>query len=88
MELQLRSGRLALLVVPGDPVVYRFDSTREESRLARLEADEVLSRYGLTMAPALWPVAGCDATTGDSVAVPDGGAVTVHAGASPVEVPM
>ena len=63
-----------------------------EAALAALEpderarADEVLSQYGLTMAPALWPVAGCHPVTGDSVAVPDGGAVTVHAGASPVEV--
>src|SRR5437016_9737203 len=41
---QLRTGRVALLVVPGDPVVYRYDSTRTESRLARLEADEVVQR--------------------------------------------
>ena len=41
---QLRSGRLALLVVPGEPLVYRYDSSREESRLARLEADEALQR--------------------------------------------
>ena len=41
---QLRSGRLALLVVPGDPLVYRYDPTREESRLARLGADEALQR--------------------------------------------
>jgi len=43
-RVQLRTGRIALLVVPGDPVVYRYDSTRTESRLARLEADEVLQR--------------------------------------------
>src|SRR5881628_3324222 len=43
-SLQLRTGRIALLVVPGDPVVYRYDSTRTESRLARLEADDVLQR--------------------------------------------
>src|SRR2546427_4236296 len=41
---QLRTGRIALLVEPGDPVVYRYDSTRTESRLARLEADEALQR--------------------------------------------
>ena len=40
----LRTGRVALLVVPGDPLVYRYDSTRTESRLARLEADEALQR--------------------------------------------
>ncbi|HEU5260957.1 MAG TPA: ABC transporter permease [Gemmatimonadales bacterium] len=45
-RVQLRTGRIALLVVPGDPVVYRYDSTRTESRLARLEADEVLQRAG------------------------------------------
>ncbi len=38
-RLQLRTGRVALLVEPGDPVVYRYDSTRTESRLARLETD-------------------------------------------------
>src|SRR5258706_402258 len=43
-RLRLRSGRVALLVVPGDPVVYRYDSTRTESRLAGLEADEVVQR--------------------------------------------
>jgi ABC-type multidrug transport system permease subunit len=43
-RLQLRTGRIVLLVVPGDPVVYRYDSTRTESRLARLEADDVLQR--------------------------------------------
>src|SRR6266705_3083412 len=41
---QLRTGRIALLVVPGDPLVYRYDSTRTESRLARLEVDEALQR--------------------------------------------
>ena len=43
-QVQLRTGRVALLVVPGDPVVYRYDSTRTESRLARLEADAVVQR--------------------------------------------
>jgi ABC-type multidrug transport system permease subunit len=41
---RLRSGRIALLVVPGDPLVYRYDSTRTESGLARLEVDDVLQR--------------------------------------------
>jgi ABC-type multidrug transport system permease subunit len=41
---RLRTGRIALLVIPGDPIVYRYDSTRTESGLARLEADEVLQR--------------------------------------------
>ena len=40
----LRAGRIALLVAPGEPLVYRYDSTRTESRLARLEVDEVLQR--------------------------------------------
>ncbi len=43
-RLRLRSGRIALLVVPGDPLVYRFDSTRTESGLARLAVDDVLQR--------------------------------------------
>jgi ABC-type multidrug transport system permease subunit len=43
-RLRLRAGRIALLVIPGDPVVYRYDSTRTESGLARLEVDDVLQR--------------------------------------------
>src|SRR2546425_12026062 len=41
---QLPTGRIALLVVPGEPIVYRYDSTRTKSRLARLRADEALQR--------------------------------------------
>jgi len=41
---QLRTGRIALLVMPGAPIVYRYDSTRTESRLARLEVDDALQR--------------------------------------------
>jgi len=40
----LRTGRVALVVVPGSPMVYRYDSTRTESRLARLEVDEALQQ--------------------------------------------
>jgi ABC-type multidrug transport system permease subunit len=43
-RLRLRTGRIALLVEPGDPIVYRYDSTRTESGLARLEVDDVLQR--------------------------------------------
>jgi ABC-2 type transport system permease protein len=43
-RLRLKTGRVALLVIPGDPVVYRYDSTRTESGLARLEVDDVLQR--------------------------------------------
>jgi len=43
-RLRLRTGRVALLVIPGDPIVYRYDSTRTESGLARLEVDDVLQR--------------------------------------------
>src|SRR5882672_7981074 len=34
----------AHLVIPGDSIVYRYDSTRTESGLARLEVDDVLQR--------------------------------------------
>lgn len=43
-RLRLRGGRIALLVIPGDPLVYRYDSTRTESGLARLEVDDALQR--------------------------------------------
>ena len=39
---RLRTGRIAIFVVPGDPLVYRYDSTRTESRLARLEVDAAI----------------------------------------------
>ena len=41
---QLRKGGVALVVVPGEPLVYRYDSTRAESRTARLVADDALQR--------------------------------------------
>ena len=41
---QLRKGSVALVVVPGEPLIYRFDSTRSESRLARLATDDALQR--------------------------------------------
>ncbi len=41
---RLRTGRVALVVVPGDPLTFRYDSTREESHLARLLANAALQR--------------------------------------------
>jgi len=49
----LRTGRVALVVIPSDPLVYRFDSTRTESRLARLEVDDALQRARGRSDPAL-----------------------------------
>jgi ABC-2 type transport system permease protein len=40
----LRTGRISLLVEPGPPVIFRFDETRPDSRIARLEAGEALQR--------------------------------------------
>jgi ABC-2 type transport system permease protein len=40
----LRTGRVALVVAPGASLVYHYDSTRTESRLARLEVDDALQR--------------------------------------------
>lgn len=40
----LRTGKLALVVVPGDPVTFLYDPTRDESRLARLVVDDALQR--------------------------------------------
>jgi len=39
---RLRTGRVALVVIPGNPVTVQYDSTRDESRLARLETDQAL----------------------------------------------
>jgi ABC-type multidrug transport system permease subunit len=43
-RLELRTGRVALLVAPGERLVYRYDSTRTESRLARLQVDDAVQR--------------------------------------------
>jgi ABC-type multidrug transport system permease subunit len=40
----LRVGKVAIVVVPGDPLGYRFDQTRPESRVARLVVDDVLQK--------------------------------------------
>jgi ABC-type multidrug transport system permease subunit len=40
----LRSGRAAIVVVPGAPPAYRYDPTRPESRLARAAVDDLLQR--------------------------------------------
>lgn len=40
----LRSGRAAVVVIPGAPPVLRFDPTRPESRLARAVAGDLLER--------------------------------------------
>jgi ABC-type multidrug transport system permease subunit len=38
----LRRGKVSLLIEGGDALVYRFDTTRPESRAARQEADDAL----------------------------------------------
>ena len=40
----LRTGRVAVVVVPGAPPTLRFDPTRPESRLAHAVADDLLER--------------------------------------------
>jgi len=40
----LRRGDVAIVVIPGDPVSYWFDPTRQESRMARLAVDDALER--------------------------------------------
>jgi ABC-2 type transport system permease protein len=40
----LRTGKIALLVEDGDPLVYHFDPTRPDARLARLEVDDAIQR--------------------------------------------
>jgi ABC-2 type transport system permease protein len=40
----LRTGKLALVVVPGDSVTYVYDPTRNDSRLARQLVDDAVQR--------------------------------------------
>ncbi|HEV8111134.1 MAG TPA: ABC transporter permease [Planctomycetota bacterium] len=42
--LRLRLGKVAIVVVPGSPVEYRFDATRPESVFARQRVDDALQR--------------------------------------------
>jgi ABC-2 type transport system permease protein len=41
---QLKSGKIALVVIPGAPITYRFDPTRPESRLSRALVDDAVQR--------------------------------------------
>ncbi len=41
---QLKSGKIALVVIPGVPITYRFDPTRPESRLSRALVDDAVQR--------------------------------------------
>jgi ABC-2 type transport system permease protein len=41
---RLRTGEAVLLVVPGSPVVYRFDPTRPDALAARRHVDDLLQR--------------------------------------------
>ncbi len=45
-QAMMRSGRIALVIVPGDPghVDYLYDDTRPDARLARLVADDAIQR--------------------------------------------
>lgn len=40
----LRTGKLALVVIPGDSTTYLFDPTRKDGRLARLKVDDAIQR--------------------------------------------
>jgi ABC-2 type transport system permease protein len=40
----LRTGKISLLVEAGPPVVFHFDETRPDSRIARMAADDALQR--------------------------------------------
>jgi ABC-2 type transport system permease protein len=41
----LRTGAVALVIEPGAPLRYRFDPTRPDARLARLEVDDAIQRF-------------------------------------------
>jgi len=51
-ERRLRQGGVTVVVFPGDPVRYRFDPTRPESRLARLTIDAAVQRAAGRRDPA------------------------------------
>ncbi len=41
---ELRTGKIALVVIPGDSLTYVFDPTRDESQLARRAVDDAVQR--------------------------------------------
>jgi ABC transporter DrrB family efflux protein len=41
---ELRTGKIALVVIPGDSLTYVFDPTRSESQLARRAVDDAVQR--------------------------------------------
>ena len=43
---ELRTGKVALVLIPGDSVTYVFDPTRSESQLARRAVDDAVQRSG------------------------------------------
>ncbi|HXU44014.1 MAG TPA: ABC transporter permease, partial [Thermoanaerobaculia bacterium] len=40
----LRTGKISLLIEPGPRPLFRFDETRPDSRIARVEADDAMQR--------------------------------------------
>jgi ABC transporter DrrB family efflux protein len=44
VDRSIRDGTAAVIVLPGDPLTYRFDEARAESQAARLAVDAVLQR--------------------------------------------
>ena len=42
----LRTGKVALVVIPGDTLTYWYDPARDESRVAKLAADAALPPRG------------------------------------------
>ncbi len=43
-RVRLRTGKVELVVIPGEPLTYWFDPTRPDSRYARLRIDDTLQR--------------------------------------------
>jgi len=41
---ELRTGKVSLVIIPGEPRTYRYDETRPGGRLARVLVDDVLQR--------------------------------------------
>jgi len=43
-DRRMRTGKAPILIIPGDPVTYRYDPSRSESRLARETVDAALQK--------------------------------------------
>jgi hypothetical protein len=74
----LRTGRVALVVIPGDTITYWLDPARDESLVARLAADAALQRAAGRTDRDIWIINAWASDPSAAVAVTSGIADEFH----------